>query len=143
MYENKRLYLENDYLMQEVDAIKRKLVLIERKIPSVRLWSNVLTTIVNSKTQIQLDKVNAGDTVIVNVTFVGTTTSVGNAIMSIVADNTTILEQSVVYRDITGVCSMVLNTSSCHNISLVIEPENELIPIRVDNVQMYIFNNLN
>jgi len=140
---DKRLYLENDYIMQEIEAIKRELLVIESKASRVRVWGRVLTTIVNSKTQLALDLVNTQDTVIVNVTFVGTTTSVGNAIMSLRADDIILLEQSVVFRDNTGVCSMVLNTSGYENISLVIEPENELIPIRIDNVQMYVLSNIN
>lgn len=128
--------------MQEIDSINRTLSMIRKNMLDVNLRTKDVNVIINSVTGISIDNVRANDLIVLNITNVGTTASVGSATIIVKVNDVIQLEQSIAYRDITSVTSLVFKSTIAGECKVSIEPTDELIPIKVDKLQVYIFNNI-
>ena len=133
MTEIKRLYIENDRIMQELDDINRRLSQLRKITHEYR----ELNLIVNSAIVIGECAVTKGDMLIVKLAYTGTTNSVGNAIVEAKISDNVLTERSIVYRDQTSSVDLAINVQDTGNIAIGVRPLDELVPLKIDNLQVY------
>ena len=138
----RKLSLQNDYIMQELDGIKKELFKVKNSVPSMQYVSKEVNVIINSDTEISIGNIEKDSIIIVNITNTGTTTSTGSATMILQINDIVATEQTIAYRDSTSVATLVFRTSTTGNCKILVTPANELVPIKVDRVQAYIINNI-
>ena len=133
MTEIKRLYIENDRIRQELDDINRRLSQLRKITHEYR----ELNLIVNSDIVIGECAVTKGDMLIVKLAYTGTTNSVGNAIVEAKISDNVLTERSIVYRDQTSSVDVAINVQDTGNIEIGVRPLDELVPLKIDNLQVY------
>ena len=141
MKDERRLYLENDYILQEIEVIKKELYDIKRTVPRINIVSKQVNVIINSNVELDIMEVGKGSMVVINITSTGTTNAVGSATITAKIDNNVVVEQNVYYRDTTITNTLVFETDVVGTCKIVIAPVDELVPLKVDNIQAYIIGN--
>ena len=142
MNRDRRLYLENDYILQELEALKREIINVKNNIQSASLIKKDVNVIINSNTEIVIGEIPKNNLVIVNITSMGTTNSVCTATISAIVNGNIMTEQSIFCRDNTTLNTVVFKTSSMGECKILIKPIDELVPLKVDKIEAFIINNI-
>ena len=141
MKDERRLYLENDYILQEIEVIKKELYNVKRNVPRINIVSKQVNVIINSNVELDIMEVDKGSMVVINITSTGTTNAVGSATITAKIDNNVVVEQNVYYRDTTITNTLVFDADVVGTCKIVIAAVDELVPLKVDNIQAYIIGN--